>query len=251
MPKSARPPEWGVDPRLVTGIAGFAVAGLLVFEFIVRVTLGPRPDLDETAALAAFASSTSVQILTVTLTDVLMMAFLIAFLGAYRKLIADINPRLEWIATTAFGAGLVFVAVTLVGDSMEAGGALDSIGAEPDPSAIRALTEGYLMMFGPISCVLIALVATASGYVTLACGALPRATGWLAFVVALLNIVAIPTTFGGTNDRVFYSVGGWGAAVFATFPWLVWVFTVSVVALRARAGKANVTWSPPQAESSA
>jgi hypothetical protein len=251
MTKSARPPGWGLDPKLVTGIAGFAVAGLLVFEFIVRVALGPRPDLDETAALADFASSTSVQILTVTLTDVLMMACLIVFLAGYRKLIADVNPQLEWIVGIAFGGGLVFVAVTLVGDSMEAGGALDSIGAEPDPSAIRALTEGYLMMFGPISCVLIALVAATSGYVTLVCGALPRATGWLAFVVALLNIVAIPTTFGGTNDRVFYSVGGWGAAVFATFPWLVWVFTVSVVALRAHAGRSGVSLAPPQAESSA
>lgn len=233
MAKNQKAPEFRPDPRLVTAVSGFAVAGLLVVEFLVRVSLGPRPDLDDAAALTAFASATSEQILIVTLTDVLMMAALIVFLAGYRRLIATVNAGLEWLAGIAFGAGLVFVAVTLVGDSLEAGAALDAVGLEPDVSAIRALTEGYLLLFGPISCVLIALIAATAGYVTLVGGALPRATGWLALAVAALNIAAIPTTFGETDDRVFSSVGGWGTAVFATFPWLVWVFTVSIVALRA------------------
>jgi hypothetical protein len=222
------------DPRLLTGVAGFAVAVLLVFEFLVRIALGPRPALDEAAALAAFADRTNAQTLTITLTDTIMMACLIVFLTGFRQLIAEAKAELEWVTTIVLAGGLVFVAVTLVGDSMEAGGALDTFGVSADPTVIRALTEGYMMMFGPISSVLIALIAVASGYVTLASDALPRWTGWLAYAVAALNIAAIPTTFGGTNDRVFYSVGGWGVAVFATFPWLVWVMTVSVVAIRDR-----------------
>jgi hypothetical protein len=231
---SVRQSRGAPDPRWLTGVAGFAVAALLVFEFLVRIALGPRPDLDDQTALADFATRTNTQTLTITLTDTIMMACLIVFLAGFRQLIAEAKRELEWVTMIVLSAGLVFIAVTLVGDSMEAGGALDTFDTGASATAIRALTEGYMMMFGPISSVLIALIAVASGYVTLASDALPRWTGWLAYVVGALNIAAIPTTFGGTNDRVFYSVGGWGVAVFATFPWLVWVFTVSVVAIRDR-----------------
>jgi len=43
-----------------------------------------------------------------------------------------------------------------------------------------------------------------------------------------------PCRQGPTDNRDFYSMGGWGGAGFATFPWLVWVFVISVIALRQR-----------------
>ncbi|MCU1415029.1 MAG: hypothetical protein JWN80_2369, partial [Microbacteriaceae bacterium] len=49
-----------------------------------------------------------------------------------------------------------------------------------------------------------------------------------------MNVAAVPTVFGGTDDTKFYSVGGWGGAVFATFPWIAWVIMVGVLSLRER-----------------
>ena len=74
---------------------------------------------------------------------------------------------MQWVADLAYGAGLVFVAVTLVGDAMEAGTALDVTGMTGDYSVLRALTVGHTILFGSIGCVLTALVAAASAYVTL------------------------------------------------------------------------------------
>ena len=206
----------------------------LLVEFFVRVSLGPRPPLDESAALAGFISRTSTQTLVITLSDTLVMASLIVFLAGFRRLVEMAEGELEWMTSIIFGAGLTFVGVTLVGDSLEAGAALGTVGNHPDPSAIRALTEGYLLVFGPISYVLIALVAVVSGYVTFASGAFPHWTGVLAIVVSALNFAAITFTFGGTDTRDFYSVGGWGGAGFATFPWLVWVVVIAVICLGRR-----------------
>jgi hypothetical protein len=222
------------DARLITGIAGISVAVFLLVEFFVRVSLGPRPPLDESAALAEFIARTSTQTLVITLADTLVMASLIVFLAGFRRLVEMAEGELEWMTAIILGAGLTFVGVTLVGDSLEAGAALGTVGNHPDPSAIRALTEGYLLIFGPISYVLIALVAAVSGYVIFASGAFPRWTGVLAIVVAALNFVAISFTFGGTDNRDFYSVGGWGGAGFATFPWLAWVVVIAALCLSRR-----------------
>lgn len=223
-----------VDPYLVTGVAGLSVSALILVEVGVRVTLGVRPALDDAAALVDFSSRTSAQTIAITLIDTLMMAGLIVFLAGFRELITLAEGQLEWLTAIVLGAGFVFVGVTLVGDSLEAGGAFGAAGTTADPTTFRTLTEGYLLLFGPVSYVLVALIAATSAYVIFASNAFPRWTGRLAGVVAVLNMVAIPTAFGGTDNRSFFAVGGWGGAVFATFPWLVWVTLTSVLALRQR-----------------
>jgi hypothetical protein len=223
------------DPRLWTGVAALVVAALTLVESSVDLFLvGQRPNLDDGDALVAFMTAASTPTLVVILVDTFLMAFLIVFLAGFRQLINKTRPDIEWLADLAFGAGLVFVALTLVGDAMEAGAALDSIGAVSDPSVVRALTEGHVQMFGSMGCVLTALVAAASAHVIFLSGALPRWTGVLAYVVAAANFAAVPTMFAGTNDPTFFSAGGPGIALFATFPWLIWVGSVGVTALRDR-----------------
>ena len=229
-----RPGGWYPDVKIWTAIAAFVVGALLLVEFIVRTSMGPRPPLDSGDALEEFASRTATFTLIKILVDTLMMAFLIVFLGGFRQLITQVREDLSWIVDLAFGAGLVFVGVTLVGDSLEAGGALDTVGSVPEGIAIRALTEGYLVMFGPMTCVLLALVSAAAGYAILASRALPLWTGRFALVVAVLNLIAVPSIFGGTDADHFYSVGGWGVAAFATFPWLAWVVSIGIVTVRER-----------------
>jgi hypothetical protein len=223
------------DPRLWTGVAALVVAALTLVESSVDLFLvGQRPNLDDGDALVAFMTAASTPTLVVILVDTFLMAFLIVFLAGFRQLINKTRPDIEWLADLAFGAGVVFVALTLVGDAMEAGAALDSIGAVSDPSVVRALTEGHVQMFGSMGCVLTALVAAASAHVIFLSGALPRWTGVLAYVVAAANFAAVPTMFAGTNDPTFFSAGGPGIALFATFPWLIWVGSVGVTALRDR-----------------
>jgi hypothetical protein len=232
------------DPRLWAGVSGLVVAVLTLSESLIDLVLvGRRPRLDDGDALAAFMTQASTPTLIVILIDTFLMAFLIVFLASFRQLIVRVRADIEWVADLAYGAGLVFVALTLVGDAMQAGAALDSIGATSDPSVLRALTEGHAQMFGSMGCVLTALVAAASGHVIFLSGALPRWTGVLAYVVAAANAAAVPTMFAGTNEPTFFSAGGPGIALFATFPWLVWVGSIGIGALRERARLRSVASS--------
>ena len=81
---------------------------------------------------------------------------------------------------------------------------------------------------------LLALVSAAGGYAILASRALPLWTGRFALAVAVLNLMAVPSIFGGTDADRFFSVGGWGVAAFATFPWLAWVVSIGAVTIRER-----------------
>lgn len=223
------------DVRLWTGISAVAVAVLMVAEFLVQALLvGARPALDDSEALAEFMTRTANQTLFTILIDTFLMAALIVFLSGFRQLITHTRPDLQWVANIAFGSGLLFIAVTLVGDAMEGGTALDTMGLSPDASSLRALTVGHTLMFGSIGCTLNALVAAASAYVILASKAMPAWTGWLAYAVAALNLLSVPTMFGGTAPDSFFAAGGAATAMLATFPWLVWVACIGIVAIRDR-----------------
>lgn len=222
------------DVRRWTGIAAIVVAALMITEFTVRISMGDRPDLDEAEALGEFIQRTALQALLVIMIDLFLMTSMIVLLAGFRQIITHARRDLQWIADLAFGAGLVFVTVTLIGDSMNGGAALDTIGMEPDPSAIRALTEGYTLMFGATGCVLIALICGAGGYVTLASGALPRWTGWVAIAVSITSVLVVPTMFNGTSTADPFSAGGVVVTVFATFPFFAWSVAVGIVTIGGR-----------------
>jgi hypothetical protein len=62
---------------------------------------------------------------------------------------------------------------------------------------------------------------------------LPRWTGWVAYVGALL--CAVPAMYVGPVDPSrFYNAGGWGPAIIANFPPLIWFLVVSVWMIRRR-----------------
>jgi hypothetical protein len=220
------------DVRLFTGVAASAVALLTLAEFFVKLSVGTRPDLDNSSALIAFIQHTTTQTLVVVLLDTVLMTALIIFFASFRQLIVRKRPAITWITDLAFGAGLVFVAVTLVGDSMDAGTALDAMNAHGDASVLRALTEGHMLIFGPIGCILTALVTAIFGYTTYVTKVVPLWTARLAYIVALLNIAVVPAIFGGTDPNSFLSAGGTGVALLATFPFLLWVVSVGVVTIK-------------------
>jgi hypothetical protein len=224
------------DVKRWTGVAAIGVAALLITEFVLHQVLGPRPELDQADELAAFFVTHHNLLLTIVLIDTVLMANIVVFLGGFRQIITHTRHDLQWIADITFGAGLVFVAITMVGDAMEAGSALDVVGLTPDASAIRALTEGHAVMFGATGCVLLAVISGSSAYTVLASRALPRWTGVVAWVVAALQLFGLSTIFGGTSDRFWFSSGGIGVTLTATFPWLAWVITVGIVTIQGHSG---------------
>jgi hypothetical protein len=220
------------DVRRWTGLSAFLVAVFLAIESITKLTMGQRPQLDDSAALVQYTQATSTATIIVILADTFLMAFLIVFLATFRQLVTHARRDLQWIADITFGAGLVFIAVTLVGDSMDGGAALDVVNLTPDPSVIRALIVGHSIMFGSTGAVLLALVSATAAYLTFASGVVPRWTAVLAAATALSNLAWAIVGFNGTSPSDFFAVGGAGNAILAIFPWLVWVFCVGLTTVQ-------------------
>ncbi len=214
------------------GLSAFAIAVFLVIEGVTKLTMGERPELDDSTALVEYIGARTTQTFIVILADTFLMAFLIVFLACFQHLVTASRPELGWVAQVTFGAGLVFIAVTLVGDSMDGGAALDVIGLEPDPSVIRALIVGHSIMFGSTGAVLLALLSATAAYLTFTSGALRRWTGILAAATALSNLALAILGFAGTSPSSFFAVGGIGNALLGILPWLIWVFCVGITSLR-------------------
>lgn len=161
---------------------------------------------------------------------------LIVFAVGFRELIRRADAEYEWVGTLLVVAMAVWTGVTLVANGLEGGAALDTLAGNADPSVVRALTMGYLLIYnGSIAFIMTALFLGAAGYATFATGVLPRWTGWLAYVATLLCVMSIPAMYVGPVDPGgFYNAGGWGAAIVANFPPLLWFLVVGILLLRQR-----------------
>lgn len=130
----------------------------------------------------------------------------------------------------------VWVGVTLVANGLEGGAVLDTLGGTPDPSVVRALTLGYILIYnGSIAFVITGLYLATAGYAASAARVLPRWTGWLAYAGAGLCALCVPAMYGGPVDYTrFYNAGGWGPAIIANVPPFLWFLAASIALLRRR-----------------
>jgi hypothetical protein len=87
---------------------------------------------------------------------------------------------------------------------------------------IRALGEGYLLLYGSIGCMLIALFSAAVGYATVGARVLPSWTAWVAYATAAFNLLAMPLGFSLAPTAIL----AW--AIIASFLFPIWVAITSI-----------------------
>jgi hypothetical protein len=200
------------DLKVRRWTGAFGVAAFVVFLAATPLYfIGPSQPArtEDAAALGDFMTKTSTQILTrATIADPIIIACFVVFLAGFRHLIRQARPDYEWVATLVFGAGLAFVTLQLAGDALQGGAALDA-SVKADPTVVRALFEASDVFYGAIGLIMAALMLASAGYAILATGALPKWTGWMAFASAVVNLIAAPSIYGGTDYTAFYSASGW------------------------------------------
>ena len=133
-----------------------------------------------------------------------------------------------------FGAGIVWWAVSLVADGLEGGAVLDTLGGNADPTAVRALVEGTILIYnGSIAFAVTMVFMASAGFAILATKALPRWIGWLGLISAVLCLVSIPSMYAPVVDSSqFYNAAGWGPAIVANVPPLIWFLAASIAMIR-------------------
>lgn len=223
--------------RRLTGAFGLAsvVLWLGIFPLYV-VGADPSVSVYEGVATGEQLFRLHNVVFTRILLGLVLYVTLMVFAAGFRELIRRADPEYEWVGTLLFGAMAVWTGVTLVANGLEGGAALDTLGGNADPSVVRALTEGYLLIYnGSIAFVMTGLFLGAAGYATFVTGVLPRWSGWLAYVGTALCAISVPAMYGGPVDPAgFYNAGGWGPAIIANFPPLLWFLAAGILLIRKR-----------------
>ncbi len=218
-----------------TGVFGLAAVVLGLAQFPLY-SAGIAPSVYDGAAFGQYLFTIRNVVFTRILLDMGLYVAFMVFGAGFSHLIRRARPESDWIATLVFGALAVWVGVTLVANGLEGAAAIDTLRGQADPSAVRGLIEGTLLIYnGAIAFAVTGLFLGAAGYATFATGVLPRWTGWVAYAGAALCALFVPTMYGGPVDTSrFYNVGGFGPALVANFPCAIWFLVASLAMIRKR-----------------
>jgi hypothetical protein len=229
-------PAVGGGPNVARWAGAFGLAALVVFLLATPLYfIGPAQPAGATdgGTLAAFLTKTSAQVLTrTTIADPIIIGCFLIFLAGLRHLIRQARPDHEWLATLVFAIGVALSTLQLVADGLQGGAALDA-SSKAEPMVVRGLFEASYVFYGAIGLIVAAFMLASAGFAILATGALPRWIGWLALGGTLVNLIAAPSIYGGTDYTAFYSASGWITYI-AQLTWVAWFAIASVWMIRRR-----------------
>jgi hypothetical protein len=217
----------------ITGVFGVACVALTFGQFPLWL-VGSPPSVYDGRGFAQHLLDIKNVAFTRILMDQGIYVSMLVFAAGLRYLIRRARAESEWIGTLLFGAALGWVSVTVVADGLEGGAVLATLNGNPDPSAVQALIAGTLLIYnGSIAFAITGLFLVAAAWATFDSGVLPRWTAWIAVAGTVLCAASVPAMYGGPVDYTgFYNAGGWGPAIVANFPPMIWFLVVSVMLIR-------------------
>lgn len=223
----------GLNLRRWTGAFGIASSVLFLLLFVLYALAGITPRAEDAAKFTDYVSTHNSLLLTITLLYALSAACFVVFLSGLRHLIRLANPDYEWASVLVFAAGLVDVTLGLVGFVLLGGAVLDTVNNKPDPSVVSALGEASTLALAGIGLVTLALFLASAGYGTSGSGLLPRWTAWVAYVGAVVSLVAVPAIYAGSGPTAFYSADGY-VTLIGVLVYLIWLLVAAVYVIVGR-----------------
>lgn len=203
--------------RRACGFAGL-VAGVLVMVQVPFYFLYPGavPDWD---------------VLTRSLVGLAAGAAYLVFFTGLRTLVQRTGPEQDWPGGLLHAAGLLWVAMVFVPQSMEVGTAI-SVDRDIDTTTEGPFAPAQYLMQGAIARVLMALFLVALAVVVVRTGAMSRWVGRSALVLAAVNLAFVPAVYFGDDAARFYSAQGWGTTATMGALWSLWTVAVGLGLLR-------------------
>lgn len=234
----------------VTGLCALGCVALTWAQFPLW-TVGAAPPVYDGSGFARHLFDIQHIALTRILLDQGIYVCMMIFAAGFSHLVGRAKPESEWLGMLTFGAAAVWLGVTLVADGLEGGAVLDTLRGRADPSVVRALVQGTILIYnGSIAFAITGLFLGAAGWATFDSSVLPRWTGWIAYMAAASCAASIPAMYlGPVNPAGFYNPGGWGSAIIANFPPLIWFLIVGIILVRkSAADKFRNRFVPPPSE---
>ena len=217
------------------GICSLAAQAFFFIEFPFYVVRTGFPTVTDAAKLADYTTRNGTNIMICAFLDFIILTLIMIFLAGFRHLIIKADAQQEWLGTFVFGVGLVYVALTLVADLLQAATVVDARTVPADGVVIRAMTESIYLMYGSAALFLMAVFIAVGGYAGVASRALPRWSGWVAYLCALGCLAFVPSMFVSSPDFTrFYNPIGWGPIIAECLPLTVWMIMVGILMILKR-----------------
>lgn len=199
-----------------TGGAGIVVgAGTVLTVPLYFVYSGPPPAWN---------------VLTRDLVTIIVGAAMIVFFAGIRRVLAD-----DLVSV----AGLALTTLILVDVSLEGGAVLGNHGAAIDPTTTGPLADGAILIHGSIGRAITVVLLVAAARAIRRTGSLPRWCAWLAYAIAAVNLVFVPSLYFGADAGAFYSGLGWGNTALTASLIAWWTLAVGLVLLRTSQRRAH------------
>lgn len=199
--------------RRITSIAGLSAGiAVLVSVPLYFVYDGPPPVSN---------------VLTRNLLALVTCGTLLVFFAGFSHLTGS-SAAARFPASLALGAGLIFVAITLVTTSLEAGVVFGAPDGSLDPTIDGPLAHANMLAHGPIKRMLTAIYLVAAGF---AAAESQLIAPWLrkaGYLVAAINLAFVPSLYFGTDPTAFYAVHSWANSAVTGSLIIYWVIAVSI-----------------------
>jgi hypothetical protein len=212
--------------RRFAGGAGLIAAILTLIEVpLYFVYSGPPPDGN---------------VLTRSLFGLTGLTFLTVFMVYLRPTLTRHDPRVEPMALLASVAGLMWVTIEFVSNGLETGAVIAS--AEPIDPTITV--SGTYLLYGTITRLIEALFLIAFAAAVLRARSLPRWTAWSALLLAVINLVFVPSIYFGNDPSFFCAVNGWGTTASMGALFMLWLLATAIATLRRPATDTTIAPAP-------
>jgi hypothetical protein len=170
-------------------------------------------------------------VLTRDLLTLITCGGLLVFVAGFSHIAGRLNSAAGFAALVAAGAGFIFIAISLVTTSLEAGVVFGAPDGSLDPTIDGPLAHANMLAHGPIKRLFTAIYLFAAAYAALRAGLLPAWLRRLAYLIAVINLAFVPSLYFGTDPTQFYAVHSWAnSAVTGSFLFY-WVIAASIVLL--------------------
>jgi hypothetical protein len=170
-------------------------------------------------------------ILTRSLIGIVGCTFFIVFFTGLHQLVRIVDPESGWLGSVAQMAGVIWVVIVFVPQSMEVGAAI-SVDHDIDTTTEGPFAAAQYLLQGGVSRLMMALFLIAFGILVVRLDLLPRWVGRSAFVLAVINLAFLPAVYFGDDAADFYSAQGWGTTASMGALWGVWILAVSISLMR-------------------
>lgn len=169
-----------------------------------------------------------------SLITAIYLIFILVFFAGFKHIIKRNNDNYHWLTTLLFSAASVFITTNLIAHSLEAGAVFNPAGVAVDATQDGLLAQANYLLYGSFGRIITAAFMFPVGIITFRTKLLPLWTGWMAYIIAVINVAFIPSAFFGTNAGDFYSAVGWGNSALAASLFTYWILAISILLLKNR-----------------